>query len=586
MSTTDATARPPDGHDDVDRGSGSDDDSAPVDATGDHPTADAVDEPRPPLPRWASWALAAVVSIAALWFWHGFWMEGHNGGDDFALYINQGRSLLQGDVGDTLAKTRYTVDHSAWHTFSPYAYPWAFPVMLAGVMALTGVVDPTAGIDYAPLKLLVTLCFLVALFAYHAMLRRRVHPVGSVLLPLFFALNFVYVIHLDNVLSELPFMMALLLFVVAYDRVRERGGVLGPRLWPLVGLGLLACFAFNIRREGLGLMIAIALGQLAEIVTATADGGPHPWRRRVARLRELDWRAVGTPWASFVGAAVLFQMVLPSDIAPRFVERDPTATAGLHRIGDNLRIYQPLLAEQLGLRDLGQPDTTAFGSTTAGTVVFWAVIAVALLGMVLSVVWFARRELPVVGAFLGVLLFVLIAPFQTYRYIMALLPFLLYYAYQGLALPLSALGGRRGAKLVLVADLCVLAFVLGGWPDTQNARDYRTSAVGPQPGPQQPDTLAMYQAVRDHTRGDAIVVANRARLMTLYSGRSSVQGGSIDFIEDAGDFYVMYLEPDGSPGSYSQYPLTDAEAAERGFVEVWRNPGWVLWRTPADGEGR
>jgi hypothetical protein len=540
-----------------------------------------------PLPRWASWAIAAVVSVVALWFWHGFWMEGHNGGDDFALYINQGRSLIQGDVGDTLAKTRYTVDHSAWHTFSPYAYPWAFPVLLAGVMALTGAVDPTTGIDYAPLKLLVTLCFLIALFAYHAMLRRRVHPIGAVVLPLFFALNFVYVIHLDNVLSEIPFMMALLLFVVAYDRVRERGGVLGPRLWPLVGLGLLACFAFNIRREGLGLMIAVALGQLAEALAATAgaDDEPRGLRQRWTRLRELDWRAIGTPWAAFAGSAVLFQMLLPSDIAPRFVERDPTATAGLHRIVDNLRIYQPLLAEQLGLRDLGQPDTTAFGSSTAGAVVFWAVIALAAIGMVLSAVWFARRELPVIGAFLGVLLFVLIAPFQTYRYIMALLPFLVYYAYQGIALTLSALVGRRGARLVVIADLCVLAFIVGGWPDTENARDYRTNAVGPQPGPQEPYTLEMYQAVRDRTRGDAVVVANRARLMTLYTGRSSVQGGSIDFIDDAGDFYVMYLEPDGSPGSYSQYPLTDAEAAERGFVEVWRNPGWVLWRTPPDGDG-
>ena len=552
------------------------------------PTAQGDNGPKP-LPRSVSWATTAGISILAMWFWSGFWMEGHNGGDDFALYLNQARSLIQGDVGGTLADARFTVENSAWHTFSPYAYSWGLPVLLAGMMALTGTVDQATGIDYTPFKFMITACFLIGLFAYHAMLHRRLHPTGSVVLPLFFATNFVYVLHTDNVLSELPFMMSLMLFVLGWDRLRESGGLLGPRLWPLFGIGLLAVFAFNVRREGLGLVVAIALGQIAEIVAATAtpnDAEPDAagWRTRLGRVRGLDWKAIGTPWATFVGVSAVFQMILPSDIAPRFVERDPTATSGLHRIIDNLDIYRPFLAEQLGLKDLGPNEATAFGSAGAGTFVFWAFVALMVLGVVLSVVVHPRRDLPIAGTMLGVLLFVMIAPFQTYRYIMALLPFGMYFAYQGIAIPFTSLPGKRLPKLVIVADLCVVAFILGGWPDTANARDYRTHFVGPQPGPQQPESLEMYAAVRDLTRGDAIIVANRARLMTLYTGRTSVQGGAIDFIDSAGEYYVMYLEPDGSPGTYTQYPLTDDEAAERGFVEVWRNSGWVLWRTPPIGE--
>jgi hypothetical protein len=166
---------------------------------------------------------------------------------------------------------------------------------------------------------------------------------------------------------------------------------------------------------------------------------------------------------------------------------------------------------------------------------------------------------------------------------MALVPVLAYFAHQGVTGVMSLIPWRRAAHVVVVADLVVVGFIAGGWSDTANARDYRTSFVGPQPGPQLPESLEMYRAVRELTRGDAIVVANRARLMSFYTGRTAVQGGSIDFIEDAGDYYVMYLEPDGTPGTYSQFPLDDVEAAERGFVEVWRNPGWVLWRTPVDG---
>ncbi len=283
----------------------------------------------------------------------------------------------------------------------------------------------------------------------------------------------------------------------------------------------------------------------------------------------------------------MFQILLPSDIIPRFTERSPDATAGFHRIVDNARIYRPLLAEYLGLKDLGPAEVTAFSSEGLGTVVYVAVIAFAIVGIVLTAIRSPQRDLPVIGVFLGVALLVLSAPFQTYRYIMALVPFLLYFAYQGVALPIRTVGGARFARLAVIADLALVGFIAGGWHDTANAFDYRTNWIGPQPGPQEPASLEMFEAVRNNTRGDSIIVTGRARLMNLYTGRSSVQGGAIEFVERAADFYVMYLEPDGSPGTYSQYPLTDVEAAERGFVEVWRNTGWVLWRIETtEGAGR
>ncbi len=539
------------------------------------------DDPRSPGRRdhWFKVIGFGLIALGLMLFWSGFQLEGHDGGDDFALYVDQARSLLHGNVGETLAATRYTVDNSAWHTFSTYSYPWGLPLLLVPVLALTGSVDPRTGIDYGPLKLVISACFLVGLFAYHAVLRRRVAWLGAVLLPLFFAVNFIYVTHLDQVLSEFTFLMSLMLFVVAFDRVHERDLLFGERRGALIALGLLACFAFNIRREGLGVLCGLALGQLACMWTVTEA---PTWQARTDRLKRLSWRAVGTPWFTFVGASILFQVMLPSDILPRFTERDPAATAGIHRIVENMQIYRPLLAEQLGIKDIGPADVTVFNSELIGTFVYVAVIGFAVFGMILGALRAPQRELPVIGVLLGVGVLVLSAPFQTYRYIMALVPFVLYFAYQGVSLPIQIIGGRRLARLVVVADLALASFIVGGWHDTANARDYRTHFVGPQPGPQLPASLEMYQAVRTHTRGDSIIVANRARLMHLYTGRVSIQGGAIEFVARSGDFYAMYVEPDGSPGTYSQYPLTDDEATQRGFEEVWRNTGWVLWKIPPD----
>jgi hypothetical protein len=518
-----------------------------------------------------------AISIGALWFWNGFQIEGHGWGDDFALYVNQARSLVQGDVGQTIADNHYAVDNSAWHTFSPYAYPWGVPLLLAPVMALTGSVDPVHGIDYAPLKFVITLTFLIGLFAYHHVCRRRVHVVASVLLPLFFATGYWYVNHTDQILSELPFLMWVMLFVVWLDRVRERGLLLGGSRWHLVVLGALACTAFNTRREGLGLLLGLLA---AQVVAAIIETGPGSLRERAGRLTSVDWRGAATPWITFTLSAVVVQLVLPADFLPKYTERDPAADTGLHRIPDNIGIYKPLLAEQLGLKDAGPNEITAFQSARLGEIVLYAIVTAAVLGIVLALATQGRRDAGLVGSALGVTGAVLVAPFQDYRYLMPLLPFVLLFAMMGVSIPLRTLTGLADKWPMLVGEIALVALILGGMPDTRNAHGYRSAWIGTQAGPQQPETLEMWQAVRTETRGDSVIVFSRARTMALYTGRKTVQGGAIEFTARAGDYYVMYLEADGSPGTYSQYPLTDEEAAERGFTEVWRNAGWVIWRIP------
>ena len=521
--------------------------------------------------------IGAVFVVVAVSFWSGFHIEGHNSGDDFALYVDQARALIQGDIADTLTDTRYTVDNSAWHTFSPYSYSWGLPVLLAPVMLLSGAVDPVAGIDYGPLKLMITLTFAVGLLAYHHVCRRRVHPAGAVLLPMFFATSYWYVLHTDQVLSELPFLMWLMLFVVWLDRLVERKALLTAPRWQLVTLAAFALMAFNTRREGLGVLIGLLAAQAAAL---WAETHAHGLRARLARLRELDWKPIATPWVTFVATTAVVQLTLPSDFLPRFTERDPAADSGLHRIPGNIRIYRLKLGELLGFKDPGPYEVTVFDSTTLGTAAMYLILAFAAIGVVVMLLRHTARDAGLVGVGLGVAIAVLSAPFQDFRYLMALIPFLLLFAYVGVSLPLRMLLRVPDTWPMFVAEVAVTAMILGGLPDIQNAYEYRSNWVGVQAGPQEPDTLDMWQAVRRETRGDAVIVFARARMMGLYTGRTSVQGGSIDFIERAGDFYVMYLNPDGSPGTYSQYPLEPGEADDRGFTEVWRNNGWVIFRTP------
>ena len=520
----------------------------------------------------------ACVALGMMLFWSAFHIDGHGSGDDFALYINQARAMIQGDVGRTIAGNHYAVDNSAWQTFSPYTYPWGLPLLLAPVMAITGSVDWTAGVDYGPMKTVISLTLAFALLAYFAVLRRRVHIVGAVLLPLFFATNFWYVTHTDQVLSEFPFLMCVMVFLLWLDRVRERGLLDGDQVAPLVVIGLIACYTFNTRREGVGVLIGLLAAQAA---LAWHRSNAESWDERRRLFRALNWRALATPWVTFVGAAAAFQLLLPSDLLPNYEQRAPGNATSLSNLPDNLRVYRPLLAEQLGFKDAGVADITLFQSDSLGSVALATFVVAAIVGIVLCTITAPRRDAALIGTFIGVGGVVSVAPFADYRYLMSLLPLLAYFAFQGVSIPLRLILRKRFVTWpTLLAELALVGLIMGGWPDTKNAYDYRSAWVGPQNGPQEAATLEMWQAVRRETRGDSVIVYNRARTMALYTGRLSVQGGAIDFTERAGDYYVMYLDSDGTPGDYSQYPLTDAEAAERGFNEVWRNAGYVIWQIP------
>ena len=95
--------------------------------------------------RHPAWALGGLVGLSAVLavLLH---RNGHTQGDDFALYLRQARSIFDGDIGTVVADNRFTVVNSA-SGFSPIAYPWGWPLLLAPFVKLWG-------LDYDKLTLL------------------------------------------------------------------------------------------------------------------------------------------------------------------------------------------------------------------------------------------------------------------------------------------------------------------------------------------------------------------------------------------------------------------------------------------------
>ena len=63
--------------------------------------------------------------------------------------------------------------------------------------------------------------------------------------------------------------------------------------------------------------------------------------------------------------------------------------------------------------------------------------------------------------------------------------------------------------------------------------------------------------------------------MTLYTDRRTIQTTNIDRVLQRADYFAQ-----SATRSYSQPDITPFEAEELGFVEVWSDERWILWRVP------
>ena len=489
---------------------------------------------RVPRPRLSTVVFLIVVVVPVVVVAAAIDRRGSTWGDDFALYLRQAHSLMEGNVGQVIADNRANVQLAAKPGFSPYVYPWVMPALFAPFTRLWG-------LDTDKLRYVEIACWCGFLGFWFALLRRRMAPWLALLGVAASGYSIAYLQHTTKILSELPYLCLVAATFWYLDRLD-----LGPsgRGWQgierrsLVTLGVLGAAVFNTRREGLAIVAAVAALQSVDT-----------WRRR---RTPIDWRTLAVPHATFIGVVVAFQLALPSALAPEY------EGAGLGQTWLKMRdTFQATIVQQLGFTTWSSAARLCFG-------------VVVLAGVVIGVRRRVAQDLGFVVFVVGSLTIVGMIPANSDRYTLAVTPFLAYFAIQALAAvprSRSVLGGLAAATL-LAANLVDV-------PDALRATRAADRDGAIQTGPDQPTSVEMLDAVKRYTHRDDLVAFFKGRALTLYTERRAVQSKDLDIILERADFFVMgRLEPVGIP------VLTDEQAATAGLVEVWSNAEWVLWRVP------
>ena len=165
--------------------------------------------------------------------------RGHEWGDDFASYIMQAKSILNGNPSEFIERNTFTIFESSFQ-IGPVAYPWGYPLILTPVLMLKGVHPLT-------LKLPGLFFFAGFLICLYLLIKDRLTWTESLLLVSLFAFNPTLVKFTDYILSDIPFLFFIFLGLYLTTKLK-------PSTFNSMVLGVIIFSAFFIRTTGIILL--------------------------------------------------------------------------------------------------------------------------------------------------------------------------------------------------------------------------------------------------------------------------------------------------------------------------------------------
>jgi len=500
----------------------------------------------------AALALTLGAMAAAMFASH---RSGHWWGDDWALYIRQAQGLLDGDPGRVIDENRFAVEMSRGAAFSPPLYPWGFPIILTPFVAALGA-------DVDRLAVVPVLCSMVFAVSWFTLAKRRLGAIPALVGTVAVTLTPLLMGWTELIQSEWPFLATTAVALVALDRLAERGTLvdLTARLWPVALVGLGAAAAFSVRREGLAMVGAIAVAQLAALIdTDRSSWWPHGAERTQMGVRLL------TPHVAALFAVGFMQIILPSTVVPRY------SGTSVRNVWKFRRDHIDHLAEVSGLKRTWQSAPEVLGSTTLGWIAVVAYLTAAVAGMVLAFIVFRRRDLHLVAYVFGALLIGGSFRSPINRYVCTIAPILVLLGATALASLARLVPWRHTSTIVVTAVLAMLAVgnVIQASTRIDNAR-LAADLGAVEWGPTHPLAVEMFAAVQELSDPDDIVAAPKARAMTLETERWSVQVDDYRPIPDDVDLALVIVERDSDLA-------TDMAIDSGPFTDVWENSRFVIY---------
>jgi hypothetical protein len=455
--------------------------------------------------------------------------RGHEWGDDFAAYIMQAKSILNGDMQNFVGHNGITIRRSSAQ-IGPVAYPWGYPMILAPVYAAKGI-SPLA------LKLPGLFFFAGFLICIYWMTKNHLTRTESLLLVSLFAFNPLLLNFLDQILSDIPFLFfsTLALFLMMKEKPR--------RTLEATLLGAVIAFAFFIRTTGILLLASFLAVEFLKILSKQAI--------REANLKVL--RKAVVVCATFGVMWIIYSLISPGGSESYF---------------DQLK---------------GFSFKTALGSIGAyfkllgmffGTSIIWKYLYCVLFIFFLIGAWIRRKEETILIIFflLWMLLLIIWPIWQGPRFIFPLFPIFIYFTFQGMKSVINRLPAnyyRSGQWIFYGFWLSIISIFLvnssiDAYANLQNNRSIN--------GPFDIYSMEVYSFIKEKTSPNSVIIFFKPRALRLMTDRDTIMSTECERMS-LGNYIVLSRKV----GENQQIAPEEIDACKLPLDEVLKNRRFVVY---------
>lgn len=472
-----------------------------------------------------------AITIVSIILGAGILTRGHIWGDDFASYIMQAESILNGTTERFIEQNSFTIlESDSVKSIGPIAYPWGYPLILVPVYALKGM-HPLA------LKLPSVVFFAGFLVSLFLLAKDRLGQAESLLLVALFAFNPLLIQFLDEIVSDIPFlffsMLSLWLITRSDHRSLSQNIVIGASIYAAV----------FIRTAGILLLASFLFVEFLR-------WGSHSKDRTTSRRIVLDSFLVCFSFILLWGmGSVLFP-----DGSGSYLSQ--FAGMSVETFKENAIQYFNVFGQFLG----EEPA--------------WSYLFYGLLPFFLAGVWRQWRDDLIYVIFFVSWLVVHIAypSWQGPRYVFPLLPIFMYFVFQGMKFAIGQLPDRTArfglwAFYGLWSTLAVLFLFQSSSLAYTNLRNGRQIN-----GPFDPFSREVYDYIQEETPSNSVVVFFKPRAMRLMTGHDSIMSLECTGILK-GDILVLSTKV----GPNQQIPPEEIGACNLPLNEVLENNRFIVY---------
>ncbi len=469
-----------------------------------------------------------VILLASLALGASILTRGQDWGDDWASYVMQAQSILNGDMDEFIERNSFTIFESSVQ-IGPVAYPWGYPLALIPSLMFKGVHALT-------LKLPGLIFFAGFLACFYLLTETRLTRTESLLLVSLFAFNPFYVGFLDYILSDIPFLFSVFLALLLITKLDAKHG-----MWMYVFLGAAIFFAFFIRTTGVILLPGFLAYQALLFL-----------RERSSRRAVLQNSVIVA--VNFILLWLVSSMIFPNGQGAYFRQ---LAGFTAETFTKNVHDYFYLFAQFF----------------TVSPAPEWIYIYYPLVVFFLVGAWTRRHADQMLIIFFAFYFAVMVVwpEWQGIRFIFPLIPIFIYFAFQGMLASVRILPERyisfgKGINFLLwLALVGIFLFQTGVWAYSNLKGNRQIN------GPFESFSTEMYDYVKANTPSESVIVFFKPRAFRLFTDRDAIMALECGQLL-RGDYVILHKN-----WEYSQILPKDITNCNLPLKNLYENRKYIVY---------